>query len=633
MDTIASMAAWVANQIDERDCMPQTRDNLIRQHMANTKKVRKDHFCLANTSGSSKPGGGGVPADPASLTLVLLSALALGTVHRGRVLRGTLIVEPYRMVSFLSLLEDEKGDVVVLGVYGLQHSGPLQKGATIAIVEPYFKAASSGGTMVRVDEPSEVLTLTQLAPLDAAGWLKEDGAHVARKEFQDARAAYGRALGQPSLAAQLLSNISATLLKKGAFSCALTYAAGAYAAAASPEEAAAKKGRARAATALRELGAAGAEVAWWAGDDGLAERGVGAAVARGGAPLPMPDGGGEETPDALKAAGNALFSCADWDGALRQYLLALAALPLTAALLRNRSLCSLELGMPTQACLEAMAASAADPTNAKAWFRRAKAALELGWAEEAAAACEAGLALMPGETGLSELSRRADALRISPGGPRRVEEPPLRVGSVPGAKTIEEREMAAHRYEDAATVSKLAMVSDMFDQLDPAQRAKAGLPPKVTVAPFHDEMAREGSWPVGCDVAACMVRLRSYFEHTRGLDTLHLGFIELGQEAPMRELDLVKRCHGVKPEMLRQLADPAVSMGAVMQHATEAPTTSYHGRMVHSFANAPGEQMACVAGSTHVALGFNDLTSLYDCKVRENKLLFRVIYIYIYIYM
>jgi len=463
-------------------------------------------------------------------------------------------------------------------------------------------------------ELANQMSLTQLAPMDAAGWCKEGGTHVARKECKDARAAYGRALGQPSLAAQLLSNISATLLKKGAFSCALTYAAGAYAAAAGPEEAAAKKGRACAATALRELGAAGTEVAWWAGDDGLAERGVRAAVARGGAPLPMPDGGGEETPDALKAAGNALFSCADWDGALRQYLLALAALPLTATLLQNRSLCSLELGMPTQACLEAMAASAADPTNAKAWFRRAKAALELGWAEEAAAACEAGLALMPGETGLSELSRRTDALRNAAGGAKRLEEPPLRVGSVAeGAGDFDEREMAAHKDEMDVEVLELARMSDMSDMWSPMQRAKAGLPPKVTVAPFHDEMAREGSWPVGCEVAACMVRLRSYFEHARTLDWLHSQFVNLN--GPMDELDMMKRCHGVKPEMQRQLADPAVPMGAVMQYAP--PGGSYHSRMVHSFANAPGERMACVAGSTHVAFGFNDLTSLYDCEVTD----------------
>jgi len=68
--------------------------------------------------------------------------------------------------------------------------------------------------------------------------------------------------------------------------------------------------------------------------------------------------------------------------------------------------------MHAQACLEAVAASVVDPTNAKTLFRKAKAALALGWAEEASAACAAGLALSPGEAGLSGLAERVEALRL-----------------------------------------------------------------------------------------------------------------------------------------------------------------------------------------------------------------------------
>jgi len=179
-------------------------------------------------------------------------------------------------------------------------------------------------------------------------WLntREGGEHVALKKFAEARIDYGRALGQP-IASQLLSNISATLFNQQDFEGALTFAAAASVAAAGREGAAAKKGRHRATSALRALGAAPEEVAWWAGEaGGSAELAVRAAVARGGRPLPLPEGSADADPEALKAAGNELFSKQDLEGALRQYLLGLRALPIVAAALRNRSLCSFEVRWP-----------------------------------------------------------------------------------------------------------------------------------------------------------------------------------------------------------------------------------------------------------------------------------------------
>jgi len=94
------------------------------------------------------------------------------------------------------------------------------------------------------------------------------------------------------------------------------------------------------------------QVEWWEHGTGSAKCAVNAAMTRGGASLRIPNPDEEEEhegrPDRFKAAGNRLFSRGDWDGATRQYFLALDALPLAAGLLGNLSGCSVELDSNAQ---------------------------------------------------------------------------------------------------------------------------------------------------------------------------------------------------------------------------------------------------------------------------------------------
>jgi len=261
----------------------------------------------------------------------------------------------------------------------------------------------------------------------AAEALDEGNRRAARKEFAAAKTAYGKGLGEPSLASQIMRNISSVLHKKNDFSRALTYAAAASVSTAEPKEAAARKGRVRAAAMLRALGATQAEIAWRTNGDRPAKYGVEAVVKRGGAPLPSPKANRTGDAATLKAAGNVLFASGDWDGALVQYLLALAALPITEVLLRKRALCSLALGLDCEGCLESIGATVADPSKQEAWFCRAKATLKAGWREENMAALNTGFALAPaGNAGIVAMYRCMDAMQIAG-------EPPIPMPPLPPA--------------------------------------------------------------------------------------------------------------------------------------------------------------------------------------------------------
>jgi hypothetical protein len=69
-----------------------------------------------NASGGAKPSS--LPAaDLDVVTPVHARTLSIGTTHTGRVLRGTLVVDPMQATSLQSVLEDELGDVVKVSQY------------------------------------------------------------------------------------------------------------------------------------------------------------------------------------------------------------------------------------------------------------------------------------------------------------------------------------------------------------------------------------------------------------------------------------------------------------------------------------------------------------------------------------
>jgi hypothetical protein len=78
------------------------------------------------------------------LTAIHIKTLKSSNTHCGRLLRGTLIVDPIQAFCVQSLLQDELGDVVKVFLYQTT-ALRFQCGAMIAIAEPYYRRLDTGG--------------------------------------------------------------------------------------------------------------------------------------------------------------------------------------------------------------------------------------------------------------------------------------------------------------------------------------------------------------------------------------------------------------------------------------------------------------------------------------------------------
>eukprot|EP00953_Heterococcus_sp_UTEX-ZZ885_P011610 6719-Heterococcus_DN1.PRE.4 len=85
------------------------------------------------------------------LTAIHINSLKTSNTHCGRLLRGTLIVDPVQAFCVQSLLQDELGDV--LKVFFYQTTAlRYQCGAMIAIAEPYYRRLDTGGEVRTVKD-------------------------------------------------------------------------------------------------------------------------------------------------------------------------------------------------------------------------------------------------------------------------------------------------------------------------------------------------------------------------------------------------------------------------------------------------------------------------------------------------
>lgn len=147
-----------------------------------------------------------------SLTPIALRDLRLETQHRGRVLIVKTFCHPIRMTAIQNAVEDEFGDVELLAIYNLPQTVALNEilphGVIVAVKEPYYKRTADGGTVVRVDHPSDFISLrpndqiipTRLAPrilevnLSALSLKEEGNAAFKRGDWQLAVDSYSGAL-------------------------------------------------------------------------------------------------------------------------------------------------------------------------------------------------------------------------------------------------------------------------------------------------------------------------------------------------------------------------------------------------------------------------------------------------------
>ncbi len=96
----------------------RSKQQLIEKHEQSRKyikrQIREGMVSIANThSAYAKPFASRVDASVMHrYTPVHIEDLHVGTTHKGRVLRGTTIVEPMVMNAVSTVLEDENGDAV-----------------------------------------------------------------------------------------------------------------------------------------------------------------------------------------------------------------------------------------------------------------------------------------------------------------------------------------------------------------------------------------------------------------------------------------------------------------------------------------------------------------------------------------
>ena len=134
---------------------------------------------------------------------ILVTELCLNKTHRGRVLQGTLIVEPGLMQGVNTILEDAAGTVVYLGLYqclpehslaAAQHYYP--KDAVLQIKEPFYKVSGDGTPIVRMDDPMDLAVVVGDADVAAEHW-RQGKRHFTRGEYAVAAGCYVKALRAP----------------------------------------------------------------------------------------------------------------------------------------------------------------------------------------------------------------------------------------------------------------------------------------------------------------------------------------------------------------------------------------------------------------------------------------------------
>lgn len=115
-------------------------------------------------------------ASLATLKPILIKDLRIATYHRGRHLVTRALTEPEIMTAIMAVVEDERGDAVMLQLYQ-QPSESDRAASTIVsrddvfvIKEPYLKVMGDGDFGLRVDYMSDILRINSDHELYPSKW-------------------------------------------------------------------------------------------------------------------------------------------------------------------------------------------------------------------------------------------------------------------------------------------------------------------------------------------------------------------------------------------------------------------------------------------------------------------------------
>jgi hypothetical protein len=109
-----------------------------------------------------------------ALKKTFLQALDTDMHHRGEYILLRTFCQPFRMSAVMAAVEDEEGHVQRLAVYNTNTSFRPEelfpKGSVVVIKEPYYKMATDGHCILRVDHASDLLMLEPDNALIPAQW-------------------------------------------------------------------------------------------------------------------------------------------------------------------------------------------------------------------------------------------------------------------------------------------------------------------------------------------------------------------------------------------------------------------------------------------------------------------------------
>lgn len=153
----------------------KSRDEIImefmfRQMMSSNKLANKHQIRSSFVPPAYPPS----VAALSTLKRVFIRDLTLETHHRGFYILLKAVTPTDRMTAVMAVVEDERGDVLMLQLYNqeeeLSTDGRLVEGTVILVKEPYLKIMADENYGIRVDHLSDLRFLPSHDPLVPVSW-------------------------------------------------------------------------------------------------------------------------------------------------------------------------------------------------------------------------------------------------------------------------------------------------------------------------------------------------------------------------------------------------------------------------------------------------------------------------------
>ncbi|TDH72666.1 hypothetical protein CCR75_008477 [Bremia lactucae] len=140
-------------------------------------------------------------------------------------------------------------------------------------------------------------------------------------------------------------------------------------------------------------------------------------------------------------------------------------------------------------------------------------------------------------------------------------------------------------------------------------------PPKI-----HLEFPNERGWPEGIDpVFAGKVLYRAYLDASASPWVSALSLRNGTFHSTIKACDVIKRWHGTAALQVLESKANSVRFGDIIdaRDAQDEALPRYDARIRSNFANNPNRAEVYFFGTTHVAIGLNDLSSLLSATLQE----------------